>query len=42
MNTTSLMDAPEPATTGVMDPGLPAAESVDQVRVTEEQAIFPV
>ena len=33
MSFISLMDAPERATTGVMDRGLPAAGSVDQVRV---------
>jgi len=31
------MDAPDRATTGVLDPGLPAAESVDQVRVSDKQ-----
>lgn len=34
MNITFLMDAPEKATIGALDPGLPAAESVDQVRVS--------
>lgn len=33
MNSTSHMDAPERATTGVLGPGLPVVESVVQVRV---------
>lgn len=36
MSFISLMDAPERATTGVLDPGLPAAESVAQVRVLKK------
>lgn len=38
MNFISLTDAPERATTGVLDPGLSAAESVDQVRVSEKHS----
>lgn len=36
MNFIFLMDAPETATTGVLDHGLPAAESVDQVSLSEK------
>lgn len=32
-------DAPERDTTGVLDPGLPAAESVDQVRVSKKNTV---
>lgn len=38
MNFIFPMDAPERATTGALDPGLPAAESVDQVRVSEKHS----
>ena len=39
MNFISLMDNPDRDTTGVLDPGLPAAKSADQVRVLKRKTL---